>query len=445
MAKIINGIIYSNDMKTVIGADSDITIAVIEDGAKEITGYAFEGCEQLEELPLPNSISEIAQGAFSDCPNLLKVKLSPHVWAKQEWFEDLPESFEIICDPDSHTFSRMQFEPFFRAHIASLALEDLKKNKIHKMQSTSVASLLSVFCDRYDDYEFQILGVVEEYAYVIIRLGKNCMYLAFRVDTAAWHEMIARILLILDDKLLDENEKYSFIYDTIGKSDRNLLFVNMKYEYSKEMVWKGDEYGRFCIFSPSTLFKGDYSAVFDLEIAGCQRIDSFAFQKHEHFQSVAIYEGTKVIESAAFENCTGIKTLELPESLELIESCAFRGCRSIKSLVIPSGVRKIEAQAFANCEARESLSFKNGVEDIRHKAFENCPNLQKITLSRSLKYLDTELFSDCASLNEIEYNGTLADWENIKKVKGWDCDRDTFWNEGCPAKVVHCADGDAEI
>lgn len=53
------------------------------------------------------------------------------------------------------------------------------------------------------------------------------------------------------------------------------------------------------------------------------------------------------------------------------------------------------------------------------------------------------MFCNNEQLNDIYYNGTIVEWQAIKKAE--------FWNvlekgpECIPATVVHCTDGDVEI
>ena len=94
--------------------------------------------------------------------------------------------------------------------------------------------------------------------------------------------------------------------------------------------------------------------------------------------------------------------------------------------------------SFTYCEALTSITIPDSVKVIADMAFFHCELLTEITIPGSVKSLGHDVFSNCFSLKTITYNGTMEQWEQID-FAGDD------WNEGVPAKVVHCTDGDVEI
>ena len=62
------GVIYADSW--VLGCDKNITEAVINDGIKHISDYAFRGCNKLKTLTLPDSLVSIGKGAFYECWDL---------------------------------------------------------------------------------------------------------------------------------------------------------------------------------------------------------------------------------------------------------------------------------------------------------------------------------------------------------------------------------------
>ena len=62
MSKIVDGIKYSDDMKTIEGVESeDITSAVIAEGVTEIGKYAFEECSSLTSIEFTGTKAEWAK------------------------------------------------------------------------------------------------------------------------------------------------------------------------------------------------------------------------------------------------------------------------------------------------------------------------------------------------------------------------------------------------
>ena len=66
MTKNIDGIIYTDDMMKLlyVFARDQIIHAVIPDDVVEIEHYAFEWCNSIKSVKLPNSITKIGTGAL---------------------------------------------------------------------------------------------------------------------------------------------------------------------------------------------------------------------------------------------------------------------------------------------------------------------------------------------------------------------------------------------
>lgn len=90
---------YSHDFEDGIGK-----IVLKYSSATEICASAFENCENLKSITIPNSVIEIGERAFKDCPNLISVNIPESVIKiGEEAFEgcrsltstNIPESVDI--------------------------------------------------------------------------------------------------------------------------------------------------------------------------------------------------------------------------------------------------------------------------------------------------------------------------------------------------------------
>ena len=75
---IIDGIIYTSDLKTVIAGCPNLDKVVIPEGVTIIEEEAFEDC-MLTSLKLPDSLTALRQAAFMDCEQLRTVELGSGV------------------------------------------------------------------------------------------------------------------------------------------------------------------------------------------------------------------------------------------------------------------------------------------------------------------------------------------------------------------------------
>ena len=65
-------------------------------------------------------------------------------------------------------------------------------------------------------------------------------------------------------------------------------------------------------------------------------------------------------------------------------------------------------------------------------------SLTSITLPKSITSMGTSAFLMCPKLTDIYYEGTIAEWNSIKKDPNW------AWKD-TPITVIHCSDGDIII
>ena len=72
----INGFTYSADMATVLSVDKGIlSLNGMQRGVRYIGEGAFAGCENLRIVRIPDTVINIEDFAFRDCPNIQEVYL----------------------------------------------------------------------------------------------------------------------------------------------------------------------------------------------------------------------------------------------------------------------------------------------------------------------------------------------------------------------------------
>ena len=130
-------------------------------------------------------------------------------------------------------------------------------------------------------------------------------------------------------------------------------------------------------------------------------IDDQAFDGCESLESLTVAEGNPVYHSAG--NCvieTGTKTLVVgckgsvipaDGSVTNIGSCAFIGCRAPTFITIPDSVASIGDYAFCRCESLVSVTVMNIKTAIETHVFEGCKSLEKLIFAGSREDLpDTQ-------------------------------------------------------
>lgn len=117
-------------------------------------------------------------------------------------------------------------------------------------------------------------------------------------------------------------------------------------------------------------------------------------------------------------------TEKLPEAdyiHEVFRDCSIIVCienLSESEITIPntlSGypVTNIEDGVFSDSDTLTSVVIPDGVTEIGDDAFSNCTALTSVTIPHSTINIGEGAFSGCTSLGNVRYGGTEAEWNNI--------------------------------
>ena len=104
-------------------------------------------------------------------------------------------------------------------------------------------------------------------------------------------------------------------------------------------------------------------------------------------------------------------------------------------LIIPStykgkSVTVIPQDGFRNTSIT-SLTIPDSIITIAKSAFVSCYNLTSVTMASSVKSIDNQAFDNCDKLTTITYEGTIEQWNAIKKGN---------W-KGDKLITIQCTDG----
>lgn len=113
-----------------------------------------------------------------------------------------------------------------------------------------------------------------------------------------------------------------------------------------------------------------------------------------------------------------------------------------KNYVIPTdnSVTSIGNYAFSGNKNLTKIIIPDGIVNIGDYAFSAYENLESVTISNSIKVFGKGIFEYCTKLTQINYDGTKADFEAIKKAEGVD-----NWYDDSSITKVKCTDGEIEI
>lgn len=126
-----------------------------------------------------------------------------------------------------------------------------------------------------------------------------------------------------------------------------------------------------------------------------------AFAVCENLTSVNIPDHVTAIDYGAFMYCINLVTITLPASLITIGEDAFQGCEALTSLVIPGGVTSIGTSAFSYCSSLTSIILPDGLTTIDDGTFVECRALPTITIPASVTKIGAMAFCFCSNLRDV--------------------------------------------
>lgn len=95
--------------------------------------------------------------------------------------------------------------------------------------------------------------------------------------------------------------------------------------------------------------------------------------------SFTIPDSVTLIDSYAFSQCSNLTSVVIPDGVTSINNDAFYNCDSIINISIGDGVRHIGDDVFNNCDSLTSVSFKNPTPIAYNKSwFQNTSSVQNI-------------------------------------------------------------------
>lgn len=118
-----------------------------------------------------------------------------------------------------------------------------------------------------------------------------------------------------------------------------------------------------------------------------------------NLQEIDIPEGITSIDGSAFSGCSNLRRVSLPSTLTTISKNAFSGCVALTDIDIPAAVTEMGGGCFSGCENLSSITIRKGLKTIGDYAFSNCTRLQEITLPKTLETFGQFPFSSVRTIH----------------------------------------------
>lgn len=156
-------------------------------------------------------------------------------------------------------------------------------------------------------------------------------------------------------------------------------------------------------------------------------IGAFAFYGCLDLANIVIPNGVTAIGDGGFCYCPSLTSITIPNSVTDLEGQVFCFCSSLTNAVLPNTITNIQLQtfawsgltsftipesvaligeqAFAGCSALTTITIPNNVTDIGMFAFEGCSGLTNLIMGTSLISIEQAAFDYCSSLTSFHFLG----------------------------------------
>ena len=267
-----------------------LTSIAIPNSVKAIGSYAFQYCNGLTSIAIPNSVRSIGNYAFSGCSSLTSIAI--------------PNSMTTI---GSNAFSGC-------SGLTSIEIPN----------SVTIIS----------DYAFSFCSSLEQ---IIVASG-NTAY-----DS---RDNCNAIIETSTNKLVAgcKNTVIPNSVTTIGNTAFSGCTNLMSIEIPNSVTSIGSNAFSYCTGLTSIAIPHSVTS-----------IGSSAFGDCTNLTSIEIPNSVTSIGSSAFGDCTNLTSIEIPNSVTSIEGYVFYACSGLTSIDIPNSVTSIGDAAFYNCSGLKSL------------------------------------------------------------------------------------------
>ena len=415
---IFNGIISAPFM------GSGIKKVKFETGIKEVVECLFLGCNELEQIEIPNTVTRIGNHSFRMCPNLEKINIPSSVTSVGEYAFSSCTSLKSIIIPDSVT--TIECHAFDNCSLLSEVTLSNNLQSLYYGAFQNCTSLCTIEIPKsleyanFDTYIFQ--GIISAPF-----MGSGLEQIKFETGT----KTVIDCLFLGCDKL--EKVEIPETVTSIGNYAFSMCKSLSEISISDSVTSIGSDAFSSC----TALVKIDIPDSVTV-------IGSNAFKGCTSLSDVSLSKNLQTLNYGAFQDCTSLVEIEIPKSLEYanfdtnvyggivsapfmgsslkkikfengiksIADCLFYGCNELFEVEIPDTISSIGYRSFGSCGSLSKISIPDSVSKIGSHAFAGCNALSSITLSKNIQTLGDYAFYGCNSLLAIEFPPLLTEIED---------------------------------
>ena len=339
-----------NDEVTIVeynGTDENVIIPNKIKGAPVVTigRDAFERCDSIKSLTIPDSVVKIDSSAFFECSSLEQVTLGNGI-----------REIDILAFSNCRKLNYKKFgngsylgndeNPYMA--LLSVSADFITSINIHPDTRIICGSAFKE-CSSLREV------VLPEGVISIGTFAFNYCSSLESVYIPKSVEIIGRNIFgdcnsLLEIVVSDENQHFKSVNGSLFSRDGTRL---IKYPPAQDL---------------SSYRVPDGTVI----------IEENAFENAKKLTEVVLADSVEEIYHSAFSNCENMTSIYLGNSLKTIEGCAFNCCKSLTEITIPDSVLELSYNAFQYCDKLESVVIGSGVVRLEEKVFLRCDALKEV-------------------------------------------------------------------
>ena len=288
-----------------------------------IANGAFKGIASLQEIHLPDSISQIGNSAFWNCSNLKKV--------------NIPNKVKVL---NSSIFSDCTSLQTITLHNAITSIDSYAFSDCTALKEIIIPNSVTKVGDGVFSNCTSLVEIIVPNSVVSIGYG------AFEGCTKL---NIMTIPFIGETNSGTENLYFAYIF-----GEPSWWYSDDSYvpESLKSVVITNDT------TIETRAFENCYDIVSITFEKNVTSIGDYAFLDCRSLNSTPNLSAVTTIGCGAFNGCDSLTSVEIAEGVSEIDEWTFYGCSTLTRVVIPESVTTIGAHAFDTCLSLVNINFK---------------------------------------------------------------------------------------